>query len=1614
MTEYESPFESSNSSTFGKQDEDDEIVAKRKKRPRKKSQNKATLSVSELEQKNINTALSAEINDIKEGESEVNDKAQANKSRQLRNRKLRTRPTSDYWNNDSDAVSATQEYVPFTTKQVKLSSNNSNGLRSFLEKDYSDNFIENVSEIEKLKDSINNNDNIHSELRSLQEENTDSAFEKDENKSNFANSFNIGNKEYSDDKNVSGTQEQILKRKKNLKKAQRYKEIRKKNYSSYFEQEEEINTESLPTDRGETVKPLPPTQSKENKLGETFIAQSEVSDFEAVKKTKINVTLNESKSKRAFESKSKVKYGEHAEEKETSNNLPVKARRRSVRQLTAERTFDDTEAAAFNGLQSQAHNSYDDNNSEHSFESEIKTGFGKDEVSIRQDTLEDFSSKTKRRPIKKLSNKSIDAAEATAFSGLQSQVHKNHDNISSELTKSGLQTETRNIKSDLKNEKHSFKSEIKTGFGKDEVSIRQDTLEDFSSKKKTKRRPIKKLSNKSIDAAEATAFSGLQSQVYKNHDNISSELTKSGLQTETRNIKSGFKNEQKHSFESEIKTDFGKDEASIRQDTLEGFSSKTKTKRRPIKQLSNKNIDAAEATAFNGIQSQVHKNHDNISSELTEGGLQTETRNIKSDLKNEKHSFESKSKRAFESEALIGQKDIEGESFSNKPRHSTLKGLAAEANDLDIKSDFVYEKSKKPQYESIKPASDFEAINESSIKDDIGSEISELKENISEQNLKNVRKKALLNQSEDLLNELNDKLSQSEFSGQQEAKKDFSSLSPNVEKAYNKYRSEESRAFNLQNAKYILDSVNKPVEKSASLDDEEAAVDGTTAEAFSEAAAITENLSNSVMKKAFNNKTEYTNKSELAKSIDKGDDEPEKMNNFALRRKKMANALYNDSIGGSAAQAGSKAAASTANKKIAEMAAARVGGRIALAIFSEPHTAAITIGLAILILCLALLVSCAITVGTIGGGVISTTYMTADKDIYDASVYYVKLETDTKAAINKKIRRAQESYEYDEIRYDIDNFEHNPEVLIAYFSAQYPGWDFNDSFIEHFIESFFTDSTPKSVKDLENKIFEQQYTLEEKDYWEWHYPSAKAMFPIRWHVKEFTLVNKGLETVLLDEMDEEVKEYYDLLREYRGNRVWFESPVKYNWESAVINLCGDTVKGTTTHSKLSNVTNLTYTDDGATVSAGTVINLPAEMGSNFSYMGWQTITSPSSNQYKLREQAGMNFDAEGFGIINNRYVVAVTSTFGSVGDYIDVYQSDGTIFPCIIGDIKNQNDFGCNKWGHNLGKVVVEFVVDKSTWYPFHANPGTSSCHPEWGGKTITKIINIGTYQQGEAPPEGGQITDDVVDFTQDSDNLVTEVDFHKGIDIAGASDTPVLAPFDGKVTRKTDDSITFVDTEESFEVKYECIKDISVSNGQEISVGEQLATMSTGEHLFVPHLHVELYCKDENQQYNPYFYFAFGEDEPPQIVIGGSSVNGQMVPGDSDLGNRVVQFALSRCGYTYLWGGGHTESEIRNPNSTRFDCSGLVCWAYCQAGAYIGVQNTKSLSSLGKQISFEQMQAGDIILWSSNGAYSGIHHVAIYIGGGQIVEAPYDGQPISTRPVYDKNLIYTIRRLYD
>ena len=60
-----------------------------------------------------------------------------------------------------------------------------------------------------------------------------------------------------------------------------------------------------------------------------------------------------------------------------------------------------------------------------------------------------------------------------------------------------------------------------------------------------------------------------------------------------------------------------------------------------------------------------------------------------------------------------------------------------------------------------------------------------------------------------------------------------------------------------------------------------------------------------------------------------------------------------------------------------------------------------------------------------------------------------------------------------------------------------------------------------------------------------------------------------------------------------------------------------------------------------------------------------------------------------------------------------------------MGDEKNQSDSGCNKWGHDNGRSVVEFVVNKSMWYGHLGNTDITRFHPEWKSR-VKMGVNLG------------------------------------------------------------------------------------------------------------------------------------------------------------------------------------------------------------------------------------------------------------------------------------------------
>lgn len=120
-------------------------------------------------------------------------------------------------------------------------------------------------------------------------------------------------------------------------------------------------------------------------------------------------------------------------------------------------------------------------------------------------------------------------------------------------------------------------------------------------------------------------------------------------------------------------------------------------------------------------------------------------------------------------------------------------------------------------------------------------------------------------------------------------------------------------------------------------------------------------------------------------------------------------------------------------------------------------------------------------------------------------------------------------------------------------------------------------------------------------------------------------------------------------------------------------------------------------------------------------------------------------------------------------------------------------------------------------------------------------------------------------------------------------------------------------------------------------------------------------------------------DDNTASSPSGGGSIF--TPPGDANAAQIIVSAAYSQLGVPYVWGG--TAPYVG------LDCSGLTQWCHAQAGIYIGRVDSAQLAG-GRIVS--DPQPGDIC-WTPG-------HVAIYIGGGMMIEAQQPGTNICISPV--------------
>lgn len=131
----------------------------------------------------------------------------------------------------------------------------------------------------------------------------------------------------------------------------------------------------------------------------------------------------------------------------------------------------------------------------------------------------------------------------------------------------------------------------------------------------------------------------------------------------------------------------------------------------------------------------------------------------------------------------------------------------------------------------------------------------------------------------------------------------------------------------------------------------------------------------------------------------------------------------------------------------------------------------------------------------------------------------------------------------------------------------------------------------------------------------------------------------------------------------------------------------------------------------------------------------------------------------------------------------------------------------------------------------------------------------------------------------------------------------------------------------------------------------------------------------------------------------GGSSSAGPseappVAPPNGNVVETAISYARAQLGKPYILGG---------EGPTAYDCSGLTMKAYAYAGVYIGTHSVNNQYSVaagrGQLVPYSDKQPGDLIFWGSRPG--DFYHIGLYIGGGQMIAAPTEGDVVKIQSVW-------------
>lgn len=126
-----------------------------------------------------------------------------------------------------------------------------------------------------------------------------------------------------------------------------------------------------------------------------------------------------------------------------------------------------------------------------------------------------------------------------------------------------------------------------------------------------------------------------------------------------------------------------------------------------------------------------------------------------------------------------------------------------------------------------------------------------------------------------------------------------------------------------------------------------------------------------------------------------------------------------------------------------------------------------------------------------------------------------------------------------------------------------------------------------------------------------------------------------------------------------------------------------------------------------------------------------------------------------------------------------------------------------------------------------------------------------------------------------------------------------------------------------------------------------------------------------------------------------------------------VIRRAGSQIGVPYSWGGGSLTGPsygIGNGSGTiGFDCSGLTRYAYAGVGILLPRWSGDQYNA-GRKVPPSQARRGDLLFWGPGGS----QHEAIYLGGGQMLEAQQTGVPVKVSSIRTAGLTPFVTRIIE